>query len=115
MRNSATYRANTNSFFHFDEADYERSGAPIAAQEAILEALKAEKVFEHPVTNFIERQLSVEYNTCSEALNDVFFWCVVLYGDWYGNKASNTIGNYLYTLLVEKVPRWVMVCTSVSK
>ena len=76
-----------------------------------MEALKAKKVYTHPVNDWIKRQLSPYYRSCGEALGDVISWCLVLYGDWYGNKASNTLGNYLYTLLAEKVPRWVMICS----
>ena len=72
------------------------------------------RTYEHPVNEFIERQLSSEYMTCKEALGDVVSWCLVLYGDWFGNKAGNTLGYYLYALFVEKLPRWVLICSTPS-
>ena len=44
-------------------------------------------------------------------MGDIVTWCLVLYGDWYGNKASNTLGYYVYTLITSKVPQWVVICT----
>ncbi len=59
MRQSAAYRSKLQSYNHINAEDYKRNEAPIAAQEAILEALG--RTYEHPVNSFIERQLSSEY------------------------------------------------------
>ena len=109
IKQSASYRALQSGYNHIKTEDFERTQAPIAAQEAILEALG--RTYEHPVNEFVERQLSSEYQTCKEALGDIVSWCLVLYGDWFGNKASNTLGYYIYALLVEKLPRWVLICS----
>ena len=110
IRQSATFRLRQTSPSETAAGDYTRSAAPIAAQNAILEALENASRYEFPVNAFIERQLSAEYSTCSEALGDIMNWCLVLYGDWYGNKASNTLGYYLYALFAEKIPNWVLIC-----
>ena len=107
---SAAYRHKQPYFV--DEEETKKSGPRVsqsAAQATIISALSED--YEHPVTPFIERQLSIEYETCAEALGDIVTWCLVLYGDWYGNKASNTLGYYLFTLITSKVPQWVVICT----
>ena len=92
-------------------SSHPKVGLGTALEEALLEA-QAEQVYEHPVTDFIERQLNSDYKSCGEALGDVVQWFLVLYGDWYGNKASNTLGYYLYTLITVKVPKWYLICNT---
>ena len=58
----------------------------------------------------VEEALNLQYETCSEAFNDMLRWMVVLYGDWYGNKGGNTIMYYLNVVLTTKVPQWVSLC-----
>ena len=54
------------------------------------------------------------YGSCSDAFSDIFTWVVVLYGDWYGNKGGNTIGYYLWNLIVNKIPAWVAICAGLN-
>jgi hypothetical protein len=44
------------------------------------------------------------------AWNDVSKWCIVIYGDWYGNSGGNTLMYYAYHLLFDKIPRWISLC-----
>ena len=62
------------------------------------------------VSEFIQEHLSYDYINCHDAFSDVITWCVVLYGDWFGNQSGNTLGYYLYALIVYKIPAWVLIC-----
>ena len=112
-KQSAAFRRQQKSYVQ----DNEKAGShPIVSQDsaeaAIIDILSQD--YSHPVNPFIQRQLSVEYKTCAEALGDIVTWCLILYGDWYGNKAGNVLGFYLYTLGMDKVPRWVAICAPLA-
>ena len=62
------------------------------------------------VTDYVTEQLTKEFTTCAEAFNDVVRWCILLYGDWYGNRGGNTLVYYFNYLLMTKVPNWVALC-----
>lgn len=44
----------------------------------------------------IKQRLAVTYNTCSDAWNDLLYWMVLFYGDWYANKGGNTIMYFIW-------------------
>jgi len=62
------------------------------------------------VSDYVELQLNIEYDNCLAAWNDVSRWCIVIYGDWYGNRGGNTLVYYLNRLLFDKIPRWISLC-----
>ncbi len=62
------------------------------------------------VSSYVESQLNLEYDSCLTAWNDVSKWCIVIYGDWYGNSGGNTMMYYAYHLLFDKIPRWINLC-----
>ena len=70
----------------------EESTTDEAATAEILANIS--NAYEHPVNDFIEAQLATDYTSCAQALGDIVTWCLVLYGDWFGNKGGNTIGYY---------------------
>ena len=107
---SATYRRQQRSYPGKPKVG---STSTTALEEALLLAAK-DREYEHPVNAFVERQLSAEYSTCAEALGDIVSWCLVLYGDWNGNKAGNIVGYYMYALATDKVPKWVKICAQTS-
>jgi len=62
------------------------------------------------VSTYVESQLNMEYDSCLTAWNDVSRWCIVIYGDWYGNNGGNTLMYYVHRLLFDKIPRWISLC-----
>jgi hypothetical protein len=62
------------------------------------------------VSEYVESQLNLEYSSCSMAFNDVLRWCIVLFGDWYGNRGGNSLMYYMNYLLTTKIPKWVSLC-----
>lgn len=42
-------------------------------------------------TNVFGKEVQPEYKTCTEAWNDMLYYMVLFYGDWYGNHGSNTV------------------------
>ena len=112
MKQSASYRRQqfgyVNDAHHPDELKH-----PFVRQETAQDVIIAtlSDNYEHPVNEFIERQLQTDYRSCSDALGDIVTWFLVLYGDWYGNKSSNTLGYYIYHLINDKIPEWVYICS----
>jgi hypothetical protein len=53
---------------------------------------------------------ATEYETCSDAWNDMIYWMALLYGDWYGNKGSNTVSYAYWSFLFSKAPAWIKIC-----
>ena len=56
-----------------------------------------------PTNTFGKEQID-KYNSCSEAWNDMFYWLVLFYGDWYGNHGANTVAYAFWQYGWQKAP-----------
>ena len=50
------------------------------------------------------------YASCQLAWSDMIYWMALLYGDWYGNKGSNTVAYAFWSFLFSKAPAWINAC-----
>ena len=106
---SASYRLPLDNTA-FNNPRVSHSALPFSADE---------KRHGHPdqvVSERVEKSLTkqVKYESCKQAFYDVLLWFTVLYGDWFGNEGGNTLGYYMYALMLEKVPKWVSMCYSTT-
>ena len=86
------------------------TGNQVGNKTPIVGEHRRETESDYVVIDQVIRLLSDDYINCSDAFGDIFTWCVVLYGDWFGNKGGNTIGYYIYALIMLKIPNWVILC-----
>ena len=50
------------------------------------------------------------YSSCQIAWADMIYWMALIYGDWYGNKGSNTVAYAYWSFLFSKAPAWINAC-----
>ena len=61
-------------------------------------------------TNVFGKEEIQKYATCGEVWNDMLYWMVLMYGDWYGNHGANTVMYSFWQYVWQRAPQWFQLC-----